>query len=96
MVRDPGFSQGRGIGFLVKNTGRESNRLFILWHLIFEEIKRYTNDVKYHLTNGFDMINSQALPISSPVTPSYATCSLALRYPPALILFSTIMGRSGQ
>lgn len=54
-VRDPGFSQGRGIAYLVKNTGCDSNRHFILWHLIFEEIKRYTDDVKYHLTRGPDV-----------------------------------------
>jgi hypothetical protein len=54
-VRDPGFSQGKGIAYIVKNTGFESNRHFILWHLIFEEIKRYTNDVEYHLTKGPDI-----------------------------------------
>ncbi|MBD3388736.1 MAG: hypothetical protein GF416_06675 [Candidatus Altiarchaeales archaeon] len=54
-VRDPAFSQGRGIAYLVKNTTGESNRHFILWHLIFEEIKRYTDEVKYHLTRGPDV-----------------------------------------
>ena len=54
-VRDPAFSQGGGIAYLVKNTTGESNRHFILWHLIFEEIKRYTDDVKYHLTRGPDV-----------------------------------------
>ncbi|MBD3155495.1 MAG: hypothetical protein GF368_02470 [Candidatus Aenigmarchaeota archaeon] len=54
-VRDPAFSQGRGIAYLVKNTTGESNRHFILWHLIYEEIKRYTDDVKYHLTRGPDV-----------------------------------------
>jgi hypothetical protein len=54
-VRDPGFSQGRGTAYIVNNTGCESNRHFILWHLIFEEIRRYTSDVKYHLTKGPDV-----------------------------------------
>lgn len=54
-VRDPAFSQGRGIAYLVKNTTCESNPHFILWHLIYEEIKRYTEEVKYHLTRGPDV-----------------------------------------
>jgi hypothetical protein len=55
-VRDPGFSQGRGIAYLVKNATGESNPHFILWNLIFDEIKKYTDNVEYSLTRGPDIV----------------------------------------
>jgi hypothetical protein len=55
-VRDPGFSQGRGTAYLVKNATGESNSHFILWNLIFDEVKRYTDKVEYNLTRGPDIV----------------------------------------
>jgi hypothetical protein len=49
-VRDPGFSQGKGTAFLVKNITGESDAHFILWNLIYDEIRKYTPKVEYNLT----------------------------------------------
>ena len=55
-VRDPGFSQGRGKYYLVKNATGKPNPHFILWNLIFDEIKKYTDNVEYSLTRGPDIV----------------------------------------
>ena len=55
-VRNPGFSQGRGTAYLVKNTTGETDPHFILWNLIFDEIKKYTDKVEYSLTRGPDVV----------------------------------------
>ncbi|MDD5110926.1 MAG: hypothetical protein PHG85_00105 [Candidatus Altiarchaeota archaeon] len=49
-VRDPGFSQGNGTAFLVRNETGESDAHFILWNIIYDEIRKYTPKVEYNLT----------------------------------------------
>lgn len=49
-VRDPGFSQGKGTAYLIKNLTGESDSHFILWNLIYDEVRRYTDRVEYSLT----------------------------------------------
>lgn len=49
-VRDASFTQGRGISYMVYNITGESNKHYILWNLIFDEAKKYTDMVEYHLT----------------------------------------------
>jgi len=55
-VRDPGFSQGRGTSYLIKNKTHETDAHFILWNLIFDEIKKYTPTVKYNLVREPDIV----------------------------------------
>lgn len=55
-VRDPGFSQGRGTAYMVYNQTGETNRHYILWNLIFDEAKKYTPNVEYHLTKFPDVV----------------------------------------
>ena len=55
-VRDPGFSRGRGKAYMTHNTTGESSRHFILWNLIFDEARKYTQKVEYNLTRLPDVI----------------------------------------
>jgi len=49
-VRDPGFSQGKGTSYLIRNETGESDTHFILWNLIYDEALKYTRRVEYSLT----------------------------------------------
>lgn len=55
-VRDPGFSQGTGSLYLVKNKTGETYAHFILWNLIYDEIKKYTDKVTSNLTKEPDIV----------------------------------------
>jgi len=54
-VRDPGFGRGRGNIWLVKNDTHETNPHFILWNLIYEEVKKHTRKVQTHRTKFPDI-----------------------------------------
>ena len=55
-VRDPGFSQGKGTTYLVKNETGESDPHFILWNLIYDEVRKYTEKAAYNLTKEPDVV----------------------------------------
>jgi len=55
-VRDPGFIKGTGNVYLVKNNTGETESHFILWNLIYDEVKRYTDKVTYSLTKEPDVV----------------------------------------
>jgi len=55
-VRDPGFSQGRGSTYLIKNDTGETDAHFILWNLIYDEVKKYTDKVVFNLTREPDIV----------------------------------------
>ena len=55
-VRDPGVSQGKGTAFLINNEIGESDAHFILWNLIYDEIRKYTPKVEYNLTRLPDVV----------------------------------------
>jgi len=55
-VRDAGFSQGRGTTYLLKNETGESDTHFILWNLIYDEVRRFTDKVTYNLTKKPDIV----------------------------------------
>ena len=49
-VRDPGFSQGMGTAYYIKNLTGETDEHFILCNLMLDEIRKYTPRVEYSLT----------------------------------------------
>ena len=49
-IRDPGFSQGMGTAYYIKNLTGETDEHFILCNLLLDEIRRYTPMVEYNLT----------------------------------------------
>jgi len=55
-VRDSGFSQGIGSAYMVKNSTGETDAHFILWNLIYEEVKEHTNNVTCNLTKEPDVV----------------------------------------
>lgn len=55
-IRDPGFSQGMGTAYYIKNLTGEPDEHFILCNLLFDEIQRYTSMVEYNLTLLPDII----------------------------------------
>ena len=55
-VRDPGFSQGTGPSYLVKNDTGETDAHFILWNLIYDNITQYTDKVTTNLTKEPDIV----------------------------------------
>ena len=55
-VRDPGFIKGPGSIYLVKNMTGETDQHFILWNLIKDEVKRYTDNVTHNLTKEPDVV----------------------------------------
>ena len=54
--RDPGFSQGRGITYMLRNYFGESNAHFVLWNLIYDKIRVYTDKLDYNLTRLPDIV----------------------------------------
>ncbi|MFH1126083.1 MAG: DUF87 domain-containing protein [Candidatus Altiarchaeota archaeon] len=55
-VREPGFGAGRGYLYLIKNGTGELDQHFIMWNLIYEEIRKRTDKVSYHLTKEPDIV----------------------------------------
>lgn len=55
-VREPGFGAGRGYLYLIKNGTGELDQHFIMWNLIYDEIRRRTERVSYHLTKEPDIV----------------------------------------
>ena len=54
-IRDPGFSQGMGTAYFIKNWTGESDEHFMLCNLLLDEIRKYTPRVEYNLTVFPDM-----------------------------------------
>ena len=55
-VRDPGFIKGTGSIYLVKNGTGETDPHFVLWNLIYDEVRKYTNDVICNRTKEPDVV----------------------------------------
>ena len=55
-VRDPGFIKGTGSTYLVKNGTGETDPHFILWNLIYDEVRKYTDDVICNRTKAPDIV----------------------------------------
>lgn len=55
-VREPGLGAGRGYMYLIKNETGELDQHFIMWNLIYEEIRKRTDKVNYYLTREPDIV----------------------------------------